>query len=37
MSEFNGLTQKVTMPEVKFNKNGYEIRTEILGTRYEHQ
>jgi hypothetical protein len=31
MSEFNGLTQKVTMPEVKFNKNGYEIRTEILG------
>ena len=31
MSDFNGLTQKVTMPEVKFNKNGYEIRTEILG------
>lgn len=31
MSEFNGLSQKISMPEVKFNKNGYEIRTEILG------
>jgi hypothetical protein len=31
MSEFNGLQQKISMPEVKFNKNGYEIRTEILG------
>jgi len=26
MSDFNKL-----IPEVKFNKNGYEIRTEILG------
>lgn len=31
MSEFNGLQQKISLPEVKFNKNGYEIRTEILG------
>ncbi len=29
MSNFNGL-QEVKLPEVKFNKNGYEIRTEIL-------
>jgi len=28
----NGLNlPEVKMPEVKFNKNGYEIRTEILG------
>jgi len=27
---FNGLPE-VKLPEVKFNKNGYEIRTEILG------
>ena len=26
----NGLPE-VKLPEVKFNKNGYEIRTEILG------
>ena len=28
MSNFNA--PEVKMPEVKFNKNGYEIRTEIL-------
>ena len=26
----NTFTPEVKMPEVKFNKNGYEIRTEIL-------
>ncbi len=29
MSNLNGL-HDVKLPEVKFNKNGYEIRTEIL-------
>jgi hypothetical protein len=29
MSTTNGLPE-VKLPEVKFNKNGYEIRTEIL-------
>ncbi len=29
MSTINGLPE-VKLPEVKFNKNGYEIRTEIL-------
>lgn len=29
MSNFNGLSE-VKTPEVKFNKNGYEIRTDIL-------
>jgi len=27
----NGLHEAVKVPEVKFSKNGYEIRTEILG------
>lgn len=27
----NGLHEAVKLPEVKFSKNGYEIRTEILG------
>lgn len=27
---FNGLADQIKMPEVKFNKNGYEIRTEVL-------
>jgi hypothetical protein len=27
----NGLHEAVKIPEVKFSKNGYEIRTEILG------
>jgi len=27
---FNGLLDQVKVPEVKFNKNGYEIRTDIL-------
>jgi hypothetical protein len=27
---FNGLLDQVKMPEVKFNKNGYEIRTDVL-------
>jgi hypothetical protein len=26
----NGLNEMVKAPEVKFNKNGYEIRTEVL-------
>jgi hypothetical protein len=26
----NGLNEMVKTPEVKFNKNGYEIRTEVL-------
>ncbi len=31
MSTINGLnTPEMKVPEVKFNKNGYEIRTEIL-------
>lgn len=29
MSNLNGLPE-VKLPEVKFNKNGYEIRTDIL-------
>ena len=29
MSNFNGLPE-VKLPEVKFNKNGYEIRADIL-------
>lgn len=29
MSGFNGLPE-VKLPEVKFNKNGYEIRSDIL-------
>lgn len=29
MSNINGL-QEVKLPEVKFNKNGYEIRADIL-------
>ena len=29
MSNINGLPE-VKLPEVKFNKNGYEIRTDIL-------
>jgi hypothetical protein len=28
--DYSGLNQKISLPEVKFNKNGYEIRTEIL-------
>lgn len=27
---FNGIKDMVKVPEVKFNKNGYEIRTDIL-------
>jgi len=27
----NGLHEAIKIPEVKFSKNGYEIRTEILG------
>ena len=27
----NGLNDMIKTPEVKFNKNGYEIRTDILG------
>ena len=27
---FNGMKDMVKVPEVKFNKNGYEIRTDIL-------
>lgn len=27
---FNGMKEMVKAPEVKFNKNGYEIRTDIL-------
>jgi hypothetical protein len=30
MSTINGLPE-VKLPEVKFNKNGYEIRSDILG------
>lgn len=31
MSDFlNGMKDAVKIPEVKFNKNGYEIRTDIL-------
>lgn len=30
MSNTNGLLDNVKVPEVKFNKNGYEIRTDIL-------
>jgi hypothetical protein len=30
MSQSNGLADMVKAPEVKFNKNGYEIRTDIL-------
>lgn len=26
----NGLADQIKLPEVKFNKNGYEIRTEVL-------
>lgn len=31
MSNSNQILPDIKMPEVKFNKNGYEIRTEILG------
>lgn len=30
-TKYTGLPVTPKMPEVKFNKNGYEIRTEILG------
>lgn len=30
MSNNNGLLETMKTPEVKFNKNGYEIRTDIL-------
>ena len=30
MSQSNGLNEMLKAPEVKFNKNGYEIRTDIL-------
>jgi hypothetical protein len=30
MSQSNGLHEMIKAPEVKFNKNGYEIRTDIL-------
>ena len=30
MSQTNGLQEMIKTPEVKFNKNGYEIRTDIL-------
>jgi len=31
MSNSDRLLPEMKLPEVKFNKNGYEIRTEILG------
>jgi len=31
MSSSDRILPEVKLPEVKFNKNGYEIRTEILG------
>ena len=31
MSNSQQILPDIKMPEVKFNKNGYEIRTEILG------
>ena len=30
MTTTNGLHEMIKAPEVKFNKNGYEIRTDIL-------
>ncbi len=30
MTQTNGLHEMIKTPEVKFNKNGYEIRTDIL-------
>jgi len=31
MSNSQPILPEIKLPEVKFNKNGYEIRTEILG------
>lgn len=36
MTTTNGLTEMVKLPEVKFNKNGYEIRTDILSMAKDH-
>jgi hypothetical protein len=31
MTKSNNALSNVSIPEVKFNKNGYELRTDILG------